>query len=43
MIYFNVEPGIYTLIVETQENHWIDVTTLPVGKDLTHLSKQAVS
>ncbi len=37
LIFFNVEAGIYTLIVETENNHWIDVSTVPVDNGLTSI------
>ncbi|NRA64287.1 MAG: hypothetical protein HRU19_07355 [Pseudobacteriovorax sp.] len=34
-MFFNVEPGLYSLVVQTERNHWLDATTLPVGESLT--------
>lgn len=37
LMYFNIPAGIYTLVVETESNHWLDVSTVPVEDGLTSI------
>ncbi|SME90306.1 hypothetical protein [Pseudobacteriovorax antillogorgiicola] len=38
-VFFNLQPGIYTLIVESSRNHWVDATTIPVDYWLTTVTQ----
>ena len=42
-VFFNLKPGIYTVVVESSRNHWIDTTTVPVDYWLTSLAQTGAS
>ena len=35
--FFNLNPGVYSLVVQTGDNFWLDATTVPVDYDLTSI------
>lgn len=36
-VYFNLSPGVYTLVAQTKEGHWLDSTTVPVDYGMTSM------